>query len=52
MGKGLTEHQLLVMRINYPGFKEKEATVRRVKADEQRYKQKPGYEPKEEAAHG
>ena len=41
----LNERQLEIMRVNYPGFKEKDATVRHVKADEARYKKQPGYMP-------
>lgn len=41
----LNDHQLAVMRSTYPGFKEKDAVVRRVKASQRQYHATPGYVP-------
>ena len=41
----LNERQLEIMRVNYPGFKEKDEAMRRVKDDEARYKKQLGYTP-------
>ena len=41
----LNEKQLEIMRSSIPGFREKEAITRHVRADEKRYKLNPGYVP-------
>jgi len=44
----LNERQLEIMRRTYPGFREKDKTIQRVKAGERLYRENPGYVPVEQ----
>lgn len=46
----LTERQLEIMRVNYPGFKKFDADVRYTKVDEKKYREYPGYVPHPDGA--
>lgn len=42
----LSERQLEIMRESYPGFREKDEAVRRIREDQLRYKREIGYIPR------
>lgn len=42
----LSERQLEIMRESYPGFREKDEVVRRIREDQLRYKREVGYIPR------